>query len=121
VVLLSSETLRELTKAPQAVQAVWQALPPEAVEVLAIDPETEQLAREYIRAKVLGESSESDALHVASASVAGADLILSWNFRHIVNFSRIRGFNGVNVDQGYGSMTILSPMEVVYGDQEEVL
>ena len=65
----------------------------------------------------LGEASIGDALHVAVATVAGADLILSWNFKHIVNFSRIRGFNSVNVRMGYRAMTILSPKEV--GDEEE--
>ena len=61
----------------------------------------------------------NDALHVAAATVAGADLILSWNFEHIVNFNRIRGFNSVNVRNGYRSMTILSPLEVGDEDQEE--
>lgn len=51
-------------------------------------------------------------MHVATASVAGAELILSWNFRHIVNFNRIKGFNGVNVMNGYPLMTILCPLEV---------
>jgi len=70
------------------------------------------LAGEYIRAGVLLPDSMSDALHVAAATVYGAALILSWNFRHIVNFKRIRGFNGVNVTNGYRPMTILSPLEV---------
>ena len=51
--------------------------------------------------------------------MAGADLILSWNFRHIVNYNRIRGFNGVNTRMGYRAMTILSPREV--GDEAEGL
>ena len=59
-----------------------------------------------------------DALHVAAATVAGADLILSWNFRHIVNYNRIRGFNSVNVRMGYRAMTIHSPREV--GDEEGI-
>ncbi len=62
----------------------------------------------------------ADAVHVAAATVAGADVILSWNFKHIVNFSRIRRFNSVNVALGYRTMTILSPMEVVYEDEKEV-
>ena len=61
----------------------------------------------------------ADAVHVAAATLAGADLILSWNFRHIVNFDRIRGFNSVNIRLGYRSLTILSPMEIGYGNEEE--
>jgi predicted nucleic acid-binding protein len=116
-VLLSDETQRELANSPDVVQDVWQNLPPGSVELISIDDEARFLANEYITAKVLGEASIGDALHVAVATVAGADLILSWNFKHIVNFSRIRGFNGVNVRMGYRAMTILSPKEV--GDEEE--
>ena len=79
----------------------------------------QELAKSYIDANVLGQASEGDALHVAAATVAGADLILSWNFKHIVNFDKIRGFNSVNVSQGYRSLTILSPFEVSYDEQNE--
>ncbi len=119
VALLSTETLRELVKAPDAVQAVWKNLPSEVVEDLHINDEMQELAKSYIDANVLGQASEGDALHVAAATVAGADLILSWNFKHIVNFDKIRGFNSVNVRQGYRSLTILSPFEVSYEEQNE--
>ena len=112
VVLLSEETLRELENAPAAVHRLWDSLPTEQLEAVHIGQEVANLAQQYVEAGVLGVGSMSDALHVASASVAGADLILSWNFRHIVNFDRIRGFNGVNVLNGYRTMTILSPLEV---------
>ena len=49
---------------------------------------------------------------MAAATVADADLILSWNFRHIVNYDRIRGFNGINLKHGYRTMSIMSPMEI---------
>ncbi len=114
VVLLSTVTLRELEKSPDTIKAVWQSLPPELVEVLPIGAEVQELAEAYIHAKVLAASSQNDALHVAAATAAGADLILSWNFKHIVNFSRIRGFNSVNVNLGYRTLTILSPLEVSY-------
>ncbi len=85
------------------------------VEVLPIGADVPELAEAYVRANVLAASSQNDALHVAAATAAGADLILSWNFKHIVNFSRIRGFNSVNVSLGYRTLTILSPLEVIYG------
>ena len=118
VVLPCTETLRELAKAPDPVRGVWKALPPQLVEELAISAEAANLAREYINANVLDPASESDALHVAVATVAGADLILSWNFKHIVNFNRIKGFNSVNANQGYRPMTILSPIEVIYNGED---
>ncbi|MFZ1983776.1 MAG: hypothetical protein WAU91_05135 [Desulfatitalea sp.] len=116
-VILSEQTLRELSRSPDSVQAVWQNLPSDLVEDVTIDDEIGELAYAYIVAKVLGAASIGDALHVAAATVAGADLILSWNFKHIVNFNRIRGFNSVNIRMGYRAMTILSPKEV--GDENE--
>jgi len=119
VVLLSPVTLRELEKSPDTIKAVWQSLPPELVEVLPLGADVQELAKAYIRANVLAADSQNDALHVAAATVAGADLILSWNFKHIVNFSRIRGFNSVNISLGYRTLTILSPLEVSYGEEGE--
>jgi hypothetical protein len=52
-------------------------------------------------------------LHVANATVGGADMIVSWNFRHIVHFRKIRGFNAVNLKEGYATLAIYSPREVV--------
>jgi predicted nucleic acid-binding protein len=118
IVILSNVTLRELAKSPDAVKDVWQSLPAEFVEIVPVDSEVEELAEAYIHADVLSQGSQNDALHVAAATVAGADLILSWNFRHIVNFNRIRGFNGVNISLGYRTLTILSPLEVIYGEED---
>jgi len=118
-VLLSEETLAELSGAPEVVQQVWRSLPPDAVEEIAVTPEVETLARAYIEADVLTSGCGSDAIHVAAATVAGADLIVSWNFRHIVNYNRIRGFNSVNVSYGYRSLTILSPLETCYGNDSK--
>jgi hypothetical protein len=61
----------------------------------------------------VGAAHASDALHVALATVTHADMIVSWNFRHIVHFDKMREFNAVNVREGYGRLEILSPLEVV--------
>ena len=111
IVLVSPETARELVKAPVEVKEIWKSLPSESSERVSINEEVRELAEEYIKAGILGRASESDAIHVAAATVAGADLILSWNFKHIVKYNRIIGFNGVNVRNGYHSMMILSPRE----------
>jgi hypothetical protein len=55
----------------------------------------------------------NDALHVAQATLARADIILSWNFRHLVNPTSIRAFNGVNLAQGYGLVVIMTPTDIV--------
>jgi len=117
-VLLSDETLRELDLAPESVKAVWKSLEPGNVELVEIDDEVQQLSVAYIDERILEKTSEGDALHVAAATVADADVILSWNFKHIVNYDRIRGFNGVNLKHGYRALSIISPMELDADEQE---
>jgi hypothetical protein len=118
-VLVSEETVRELGDAPQAVKDVLDRIPGNAMERVALGPEVEVLAQAYVSAGVVGQANQSDAIHVAAATVARADLILSWNFRHIVNYSRIRGYNGVNALNGYPPIEIHSPLEVADGDEGE--
>jgi len=119
VVLLSRLTTDELEDAPEEVLHVLTHLQPDQVEPVALTEEVSELAEQYIQAGVLGEASIDDATHVAAATVAGADLIVSWNFRHIVNFNRILGYNAVNTGSGYRSMVILSPREVVNDAEDE--
>ena len=56
---------------------------------------------------------------MAAATVASADLILSWNFKHIVRYDRIQRFNGVNALHGYHPLDIRSPLELDYDDESE--
>jgi hypothetical protein len=79
-----------------------------------LDQEADTLAEEYIRAAVVSESSWADAEHIAVATVRRVDILVSWNFRHIVRLSRIRAFNAVNLRLGYPALEIRSPMEIDY-------
>jgi predicted nucleic acid-binding protein len=117
VVVVSTELLRELGAAPEAVKKELDTIPDAMLEGISIDPEVESLADAYLAAGVLGKASRSDAIHVAAATVAGVDLIVSWNFKHIVNYDRIRKYNAINVLHGYGVVDIRSPAEVAYGDE----
>ena len=120
-ILVSQSTLLELGNAPERVQRILQEIPREHMEFVPFDEETRTLADAYIKAEVLGEARREDANHIAAASVAGADLMLSWNFKHIVRYDRIRKFNGVNALKGYTALDIRSPLEVQYGENEEGL
>ena len=53
-----------------------------------------------------------DMLHIALATIAKIDIVVCWNFKHIVHFDKIRQFNGVNMEQGYSTLQIYSPREV---------
>ena len=118
-VLISQVSLDELSLAPAPVKAVLGDLSEQQVQRIAITDEIKTLADAYFAAGALGKANADDALHVAAATVAHADVIVSWNFKHIVNFQRIRRFNGVNLASGYPMLDIRSPLEMDYGEQDE--
>lgn len=113
ILLISNVTLAELERAPKNVQEVAASISPENVERLEGAEEAERLRDAYLAARVVPPKFAGDALHVAMATIEGADLIVSWNFKHLVNIQRIRAFNAVNLLEGYQSIDIRSPLEVL--------
>jgi len=116
-VLLSQQTMAELREAPEKVKEVINKLKDDLIEYVPIDDSVINLARLYIKEGVLSERFLGDAIHVAAATTAEAELILSWNFRHIVRYDKIKMFNGVNELNGYRSLDIRSPLEVDYEEE----
>ena len=113
-VLVVSETVAyELRSAPPEVAALLGSVPRPFHEAVAVDEEAEQLRDAYMSAGVVGPGSLADAEHIASASVAGVDAIVSWNFKHVVHLEKIRGFHSVNIREGYAAVPIHTPMEVI--------
>jgi hypothetical protein len=110
---------REVLSAPQDVRDLFTEFLAVA-EVAEISDEANRLQRASIDAGIVTERWLADALHVALATVAGCALIVSWNFRHIVNFQRIPMYNAVNTLQGYGNIAIFSPQEVIADEDEDV-
>jgi hypothetical protein len=114
--VLSTHTLRELKGAPQRVRDHLLTIPKSYQILLDDSPEAIELAEAYLERGVVGPGSRADALHVAIATAAHVDVLVSWNFKHIVNLGRIRLFNGVNLELGYGMLEIRTPTEVLsYG------
>ena len=113
ILLISEIMLNELRKAPVEVQAVLNQLSNEVIEAVAVTDESIALRDAYLGTGVVGSIHVNDAHHVALATVAKADMIVSWNFKHIVHYEKIRGFNAVNLREGYGVIAIYSPLEVV--------
>jgi predicted nucleic acid-binding protein len=111
--VLSEHTVRELVGAPPAVRSRITEIPPESLVVLPDQPEAVALAEVYLKHGVLGPGSCSDALHIALATTRRVDVLVSWNFRHIVNLGRIRLFNAVNFEEGFGVLEIRTPREVL--------
>jgi hypothetical protein len=113
ILVVSDVLLREILDAPERVTRLVAELPPDFVEFIPASDEMEALAGAYIQAGVVGPAAQRDAEHIAAASVADVDLIISWNFRHIVHYDKIRGYHAVNLLKGYKAIPIYSPREVV--------
>ncbi|MBI4483151.1 MAG: PIN domain protein [Acidobacteria bacterium] len=112
VMVVSDLTLRELARAPDPVRRVLTAVPPENIESIGVTTEADELAQAYLAERVVNSTMAVDALHIALATVARVDVLVSWNFRHIVNLEKIHAFNAVNLKRGYPILEIRSPLEV---------
>ena len=88
-------------------------IPQECIVVLEFSEEAQQLANNYIEEKVLGKASLNDAYHIAIATVNRIDVLVSWNFKHIVNLDKIRLFNAINMKLGYPTIDIRAPKELI--------
>ena len=111
--LLSQLTEIELNGAPQHVKDLVKQIPNEHIEFLAITEEANQLAIRYVSENVVGKTNIEDCRHIAIATLNNADILASWNFKHIVNVNRIRGYNAVNYKLGHKILEIRTPREVL--------
>ncbi|MCX7743877.1 MAG: type II toxin-antitoxin system VapC family toxin [Flavobacteriales bacterium] len=111
IILYSTVTQDELENAPEKVKELVKSLRADQTEFIEITDEAVDLATEYITEKVVGQTSFADCLHIALATINHADFLVSWNFKHIVNIERIRGYNSINIKKGYKQLEIRSPRE----------
>ena len=101
----------ELILAPKHIRDVKKLIPTDCLTFIEMNNEAETLAQTYISEKALGKASENDAYHIALSSVYRLDCLISWNFKHIVNFDKIKLFNSINMRLGYPLIDIRSPLE----------
>ncbi len=113
IAIISDITRAELSKAPEKVGRILDNVPSEFLEEVNLTEESNELSRSYLKENVISKRFYADSQHIAIATVIKADIILSWNFKHIVNIARIRGYNSVNIKKGYGIVEIRSPWEIV--------
>lgn len=108
----------EIQDAPDEVKGVYEEFQKAALDIFELTTEAANLADAYLSHDILPSNFLNDARHIAIATVAGADLVVSWNFKHIVHFEKIQKFNAVNIEMGYKSVLIFSPREVTtYGSK----
>jgi hypothetical protein len=120
LLVVSDTTLAELEGAPPKVRGVLEEVPSDCLEFIYQSEESEALADEYIRQEVVSRRMLADAQHIAVATIAKVDVVVSWNFKHIVNLDRIHGFNAVNLRLGYTMLEIRSPLEVWQDGNQDV-
>jgi predicted nucleic acid-binding protein len=113
ICMYSDLTETELLKAPEKIRIYFNNLPKENTERVVVNAEIIKLATKYIDEKVVGKTSFDDCLHIAAATLNKADILVSWNFKHIVNVYRIRGYNSINLRMNYLSLEIRSPKEIL--------
>ena len=111
ILIYSTITQEELGNAPNQVKTLVTNLKTEFTEYVELHEEAVELATSYIQENVVGKTSFADCLHIALATLSNADYLVSWNFKHIVNIQRIKGYNSVNRMKGYAQLEIRSPLE----------
>jgi predicted nucleic acid-binding protein len=111
IILYSTVTQDELENPPEKVKERVKSLRADLTEFIETTDEAIDLVTEYITEKVVGKTSYADCLHIALATINRADFLVSWNFKHIVNIERIRGYNYINIKNGYKQLEIRSPRE----------
>ena len=119
ICVFSDLTESELLDAPKRVKEYFKHLPQEYLERVVVNDDVLKLATKYIDEKVVGQTSFDDCLHIAAATVNKADILVSWNFKHIVNVYRIRGYNSVNLRSNYQSLEIRSQKEIIEYEDEK--
>ena len=116
--VISEVVAAEIDRAPDRVAQTYAELLSCEPEVVEITEESSALAEAYSKHGILGERFSRDLLHIALATVAQVDVLVSWNFKHIVRLEKIRLFNAVNSEFGYKAIHISSPREVTTYDSE---
>ncbi len=113
ICMFSDLTETELLDAPDNVKQHFKDLPESNIERVLVTDEILELASKYISEKVVGQTSLDDCIHIATATICKADILVSWNFKHIVNVYRIRGYNSINIRSNYLALEIRSPKEIL--------
>jgi len=103
----------ELERAPERVRNLLFNYPRSCFERVTLIEEAKELGERYIADNVVGRTSIEDCYHIALATIHNVDVLASWNFKHIVNLTRIKGYNSVNIRHGYNLLEIRNPKDLI--------
>jgi len=102
----------ELSFAPKHIKDVLLNMPSSNYEIINFTDEAKLLSDHYLKEKIVTKKSLADTQHIAIATVQHVDLLVSWNFKHIVNYNKIRLYNSINIKYGYNILEIRSPRDL---------
>jgi predicted nucleic acid-binding protein len=109
-VVISDLTIVELEETPEPKLSFMRSMVAEIhSEYVDRNDESKRLSDHYVKFGGLPPKSYDDAAHIAIATVCGCDIVLSWNFRHIVNLRAIKAVEAVNIRESYNALRIMSP------------
>ena len=111
--VISEITEIEIMKARKEIRDFYNSLPKDNIEFVEITEDAVMIADTYITDQVVGKTSRDDCLHIGIATTNRVDILVSWNFKQIVNIYRIRGYNAVNIKLGFPTLEIRSPKDIV--------
>jgi hypothetical protein len=112
-IVISEHLINELSFARDNVKNFLDTIPEKHKLHIEYTLEARQLADLYLKEKIVGETSIVDCRHIATATVNNIEVLTSWNFKHIVNLNRIRLYNAVNMREGYRTIEIRTPREIL--------
>jgi predicted nucleic acid-binding protein len=113
IAVISDVTLLELEGASENIKNIIKKIPPENLILIYTDAESDYLSLQYIESGAISPKFADDAQHVALATIHNIDILVSWNFKHLVNFNRIMKYNAINLTNGYKTIEIRTPLEVL--------
>jgi predicted nucleic acid-binding protein len=117
-IIIASDVLRiEMERAPAHIHNLFKALPESQIERVESTEESNTLAAQYIAKAVVGESNFDDCRHIALSTISHADVLVSWNFRHMIY--RRAGYNDVNEKLGYPRIAIQTPEKFMEASYDE--
>ncbi|MFZ3102940.1 MAG: PIN domain nuclease [Desulfitobacteriaceae bacterium] len=116
-VYISEVTEAEIADCPEPKKTVLgEHLKEVSVHTIELTEEITDLAQRYLILGVLPPKCVDDSIHVAAATFAGCNAIVSWNFKHILKLRAFIGVNGVNRMLGYGEIALIPPYELLEED-----
>ena len=112
IAVISDVSEYELKFAPEHIRQILIEIPKPYLEIAKLTEEARQLSQHYIKEKIVTKKSLADTQHIAVATIQQVDLLVSWNFKHIVNYDKIRLYNAVNLKYGYKILEISNPRDL---------